>query len=182
MRMRPSTWSPAGSRVRSRASAWNCCAGFVAADPAANHLVAPLGAFTLLNLAAEGASVPCGQPLEAQHSVLHVEPLDRPSLRRALHTLQGCFVDREDGQIDVACSVWLAKDLAPVADFVAAGHDGYSARIANLDFGDPKAADTINQWAADGTHGAIAAALHELNPDTADAADGGDELHCNLGA
>jgi serine protease inhibitor len=134
----------------------------VAADPAANHLVAPLGAFTLLNLAAEGASAPLLQQLNA---VLHVEPLDRPSLRRALRTLQGCF-DRDAAQIDVACSVWVANGLALSPEFVAAGRDGYGATVANLDFGDPKAVDTINQWAADGTDGAIPAALQHVDPDT----------------
>jgi serpin B len=134
----------------------------VAADPAANHLVAPLGAFTMLNLLSEGASEPAREKIGA---VLHVQALDRASLRRALETLRQSLTSREFATIDVACALWSSQGFAPSPAFLAAARDGYGATVGNLDFADPGALKTINAWAAASTREAIPSALHELSAD-----------------
>lgn len=134
----------------------------VASDPAANHLVAPLGAFLMLNLAAEGASPGLRDRLAA---VLRVQALDRPSVQRAIGTLRERVVAREEAILDVACSVWLAKGLEPAPEFGAAALAGYDAAVAQLDFADPASAKVIDNWAAASTHGTIPAVAHALGPD-----------------
>ena len=135
---------------------------FVSAEPSANHLVAPLGAFVALNLAAEGASPPVRAQLDA---VLHVQDLDRPSLRRALGTLRASLLGCRSAQIDVASSIWLGKDLEASPDFVTVAVAGYGATVSRLDFTSPEAVTTINAWAAAGTRGAIPQAIHAVAPD-----------------
>lgn len=135
----------------------------VAADPAGNHLVAPLGVFTLLNLLAEGADAAAREKLAA---ALHVQALDRPSLQRALGTLRESLASREFAQIGVSCSLWLGKDFAAAPDFLAVARDGYDARVADLDFSGEGAAQAIDDWVSGSTHGAIPAVVTEVGPDT----------------
>ncbi len=133
----------------------------VADDPAANHIVAPLGTFINLCLAAEVANAPLRERLDA---VLRVRDLDRPSLRRAIGTLRASFAARESAEIDIACAAWLRPDLQPAAGFVAMAGDGYGASVSHLDFAGAEALETINVWAEAATRGAIPRALPDLDP------------------
>lgn len=133
----------------------------VAQDPSSNHLVAPLGAFSLLNLVAEGASAPLRDRLDA---LLHVQALDRVSLRRALGTLHQSLATRGEASIDVALSVWLAEGATPSPEFVTVARDGYGATVASVDPSGPGAIAAINEWAETATDGAIPSVLDVMPP------------------
>src|SRR5205823_7239972 len=63
--------------------------------------------------------------------------------------------NRDDLQLAIANSVWTDKAFPLRESFVSSVERSYEARAASLDFGDPSAAATINNWVSEKTNGRI---------------------------
>jgi serpin B len=61
-------------------------------------------------------------------------------------------------QFAIANSIWVRTGITPSLNFIQQIKDYYAGEVANLDFSRPDAANAINNWVHDKTHGKI----HEL--------------------
>jgi serine protease inhibitor len=57
--------------------------------------------------------------------------------------------------MEIANSIWYRAGLTVLAEFVSAVESSFNAVVTALDFSAPGAADTINTWVSDKTHGKI---------------------------
>ncbi|MBK6963305.1 MAG: serpin family protein [Bacteroidales bacterium] len=68
-------------------------------------------------------------------------------------------------QLALANAVWYRQDFQVKSPFLAQLTDAYDARSEALDFANPTALTTINNWASDNTNGKITKVLEQIEPD-----------------
>lgn len=68
-------------------------------------------------------------------------------------------------ELAIASSLWARQGLALDPDFVRRCASSYDAEVANLDFADPRAADTINRWVAQHTRHKIDRIVDQVGGD-----------------
>jgi serpin B len=57
--------------------------------------------------------------------------------------------------LEIANSIWYKQGYTVLPDFISINRQFYNAEVDSLDFGDPSAANTINDWVNGQTHGKI---------------------------
>lgn len=121
--------------------------------PAENLLISPASLSAALSMTYNGAA---GETAAAMAEALCLEGLSLEELNRAHAALWAALMNA-DPQVtfEAANSLWARLGIPFLPDFMARNREFYAAKVANLDFGDPQAADTINAWVNDRTHGKI---------------------------
>ena len=79
---------------------------------------------------------------------------------REVNQANAAFMSMQDGldpgiQLAIANSIWTRNDIEPAPEFVHRIMDYYAGEVASVDFSDPGAAGTINEWVAGKTNGKI---------------------------
>lgn len=125
----------------------------VASHPDENLCISPLSVAIALGMTYNGAR---GTTKEAMDSVLGLTGLDIVSVNQAYQSL----IDLLQGMdphvtFELANSIWYLENFPISRDFVDLNREYFRARVAALDFGAPEAANTINNWITDNTHGRI---------------------------
>jgi serine protease inhibitor len=67
----------------------------------------------------------------------------------------------------LANSLWCKKGLQFKPEFIGTLNQFYKAEVADLDFADPRATETINQWVSDATQGTIRDIVDRIDPGSA---------------
>jgi serpin B len=121
--------------------------------PERNLVISPLSVAMALAMTYNGAG---GGTREAMQQTLQLYGMTDEEVNESFGDLIG-LLTHLDGDItaSIANSVWLRQGF-PVNDtFLQVNHDNFDARVADLDFSDAGAADTINAWVAEQTHDKI---------------------------
>ena len=71
-----------------------------------------------------------------------------------------------DATLNIANSLWLKEGYPFLEDFVTRTEDYYLAKVTEMDFTDPKAADEINQWVKQKTNGKIEEMIENIEANT----------------
>ena len=123
--------------------------------PAENLLISPASLAAALAMTYNGAA---GDTARAMAEVLGLEGLRLDEINRAHAALWAALVGA-DPQVtfEAANSLWARLGIPFLPDFMQRCREFYSAEVANLDFDDPHAPDTINAWVNNQTHGKISA-------------------------
>ena len=131
-------------------------------DGARTAVVSPLSVEAVLAMAGYGASA------SFRHAVrrLFVEGAGdwKPACRLAA-VLNAAAAD-EDVELNAANGAFAARALDMFPAFRAALEDRFGARVARLDFSQPRAIETINAWVETKTSGMIPRLLANLPPET----------------
>ncbi len=130
-----------------------------------NIVLSPLSAKLALAMTYNGAS---GETKEAMAKVLDLEGMSLEEVNEQLGNLIASL--RQDDEallIEIANSLWANQDYELSGDFAGRCRESYDAEIANLDFSDPEAPDTINAWVKEKTHEKISKIVNKLDPDLA---------------
>jgi serine protease inhibitor len=124
-----------------------------AAKPDSNVVVSPASAAFALSMAYDGAAGETAtQMAAALGSGTTPDEVDAANER-----LVSSLLDQHDVTLEMANSVWFdAIRRDPLPSFVSRVERAYRARAASLDFDDPDAAGTINDFVSSATHGKIA--------------------------
>jgi serine protease inhibitor len=69
-----------------------------------------------------------------------------------------------DVNVQIANSLWSRKGVALNRDFTKTNQDFYGAKVTELDFKNPKAPDTINEWVNKNTNGKIPRMIESIDP------------------
>ena len=138
---------------KSNAFAWTFLPAMMAADPDANVLVSPLSASMALGMALNGAR---GTTYEQMQATLGFEDLALDTINNGY---RGLMIDlpAADSLVStqIANSAWHRNGFEVNQNFLDKVRAFFDAEVAGLDFSDPSAADTMNQWVSDKTNGRI---------------------------
>lgn len=128
-------------------------AQLAAHQPGANLFISPPSIATALAMAYNGAR---GTTAQAMAAALGISGMSAGQVNQQiaalLATLQGLD---PHVQLTIADSLWARQGIAFNPAFVDALTSFYQARATILDFQDPRAAATINEWVDQATHGKI---------------------------
>ena len=138
---------------KSNVFAWKLLPATMAADPQANVLVSPLSASMALGMALNGAG---GTTYEQMQATLGFEGSPLDTINLGYHGLMAHLPAADSAvSTQIANSAWHRDGFALEQDFLNAVRAFFDAEIAGLDFSNPAAADTINQWVSEKTGGRI---------------------------
>lgn len=122
------------------------------AVPDKNVFISPIGLGIALSMAAEGAN---GDTLQQMLRALQLDatPPDLTGANKAL--LDHLSQLNSKVKLEIANSLWTAKDAAIKPAYETLLQQSYQAKATSVDFKDPAAAQEINRWVNDHTHGKI---------------------------
>jgi serpin B len=124
-----------------------------AAKGTGNLLISPLSIATCLDMAYAGAA---GETKAAMARALGVSELQLSELNTANAALKQNLEGSDPGiEVAIANSLWAKQGLDFKPEFMAMARQSYSAKVTTLDFADPAAAATINDWVKQNTRGKI---------------------------
>lgn len=68
-------------------------------------------------------------------------------------------------ELNIANSLWAGEGIKFRSEFIKRNEDFYTAKVTTLDFMDPKAPDTINEWVRENTRGKIGKIIDKISCD-----------------
>ncbi|HEX5437190.1 MAG TPA: serpin family protein [Gemmatimonadaceae bacterium] len=125
-----------------------------------NIFISPLSASMALGMTMNGAA---GSTLDAMRTTLGFGAMSvaaaDSSYRSLIDLLRGL-----DPSVDfrIANSIWYRQEFAIEQSFLDAGKTYFDAAITGLDFDDPSAATTINDWVNESTDGKISRIVDQI--------------------
>lgn len=118
-----------------------------------NIMVSPISMAMALHMTYNGA---VAGTKEDMAKALQITGIDLDALnQKNRDLLQRLKAADSKVKLEIANSLWLREDIAFNQDFLKRNKDYYSAGAYNLDFANPGAADTINNWVEENTKGLI---------------------------
>lgn len=128
-----------------------------------NILVSPMGLGMVLAMTYNGAA---GETAQEMAEVLELEGVDPDEVNSAYASLMhGLPVSADDLRLDIANSLWAARETPFKQDFLENSRVSYRAAIENLDLSAPDAPDIINAWIEEQTGGKIGTVIDKIDRD-----------------
>jgi serpin B len=134
----------------------------LAEKDAGNVFVSPLSATILLAMVASAAQ---GETRAAMLKALALDPTVDPGPEIGV-TIARLAQSDANAQLELAQAVWIQNGLVLSPAYVRKLRESYRAQLANVDFTQPAAVDTINRWVDSATHHKIARIVDSLDPTT----------------
>jgi len=129
-------------------------------DAGQNVFLSPANVAIALAMTANGAR---GETLQSMLSALNLNTLDLETVNSNFAALQALLVRDEPGAtIAIANALWARAGVAFNADFLQRTQRFYDARIEALDFDQPDAPKTINEWVRRQTNDKIPAVVERI--------------------
>ena len=127
-----------------------------------NIFISPLSVSIALAMTLNGAA---GETEQAMTQALQLHGLDSESINAGYAQLrQALQAPDPEGALIIANSLWAAQGVPFKQDFLQRNTQFFGAEISTLDFNDPSALQTINQWVNTQTNGKIPKILEEIKP------------------
>jgi serine protease inhibitor len=129
-------------------------------DAGQNVFLSPANVAVALAMTANGAR---GETLRSMLSALNLATLDLETVNSNFAALQALLVRDEPGAtIAIANALWARAGIAFNADFLQRTQRFYDARVEALDFDQPDAPKTINEWVRRQTNDKIPAIVERI--------------------
>lgn len=133
------------------------------AQPDENVVISPSSVAIALSMAYNGAN---GETQKAMADALALQGMGLGDLNQANADLENLLENADPAvQVAIANSLWARQDVTFNSDFLQRNQDFYNAEIATLDFTNPAAVGTINDWVSQKTEGKIPQIINEIDPD-----------------
>ncbi|MGD0813783.1 MAG: serpin family protein [Verrucomicrobiota bacterium] len=122
-------------------------------QPGANVFISPFGAFTVLQMACNGAG---GETKQEIQRVLGTASL----LPEVVNGTSRDFDNSLNGRgtniiLNAANAIWYRRGTAVNPGFISCNQQFFSATVDGLDFDDPRSVGIMNAWVSEKTHGKI---------------------------
>ena len=128
-----------------------------------NLFISPLSVSINLAMLLNGA---VGETEQAMTKALQLQGLDSESINVGYAQLrQALEAPDPEGALIIANSLWANQDVPFKQGFLQRNTQFFGAEISTLDFNDPSALQTINQWVNSNTNGKIPRILEKIEPD-----------------
>ena len=129
-----------------------------------NIFISPLSISIALTMTYNGA---VGQTERAMAKVLEIDGLDLSTINNSNKALRNSLETADPNvEISIANSLWSRQGIELNPNFLERNQQFFEAEIAALDFSDPQAIKTINQWVETNTNGKIEEIVREISPAT----------------
>ncbi|KKR80263.1 MAG: Proteinase inhibitor I4 serpin [Candidatus Daviesbacteria bacterium GW2011_GWA1_41_61] len=126
----------------------------VKVDSLKNIFISPSGISLALSMVYQGA---LDQTKDALTQTLNIQDIFKEDLNKNNQDLLNILKSTDPKvEISVANSIWGKKDIKFNQDFIDTNQKYYQAQVKNLDFTQPNAAATINNWVKENTKNKIA--------------------------
>jgi serpin B len=107
-----------------------------------------------------------GTTRQAMSQTLELEGMSLEEVNSAFAALKSALAPNDPKvQLKIANSLWARRELTLNPAFVARNEKNFGAEIANLDFSDPAATNTINSWVTKNTEGKIQKIVEQIKDD-----------------
>ncbi len=136
-----------------------------AAEKEKNLFISPSSIITALAMTYNGAD---GETRSAMEQTLQLEGMSMDEVNAAFADLL-TILQNPDPKVELtaANSLWAREGVDFEEDFLQRNRDYFQAEVAELDFENPDAAETINNWVSDKTRNKIDGIVEPpINPDT----------------
>ncbi len=131
-------------------------------SPDSNIFISPLSISLALGMTYNGAA---GETKNAMRSTLGFENLTDNQINANYASLISLLRNKDTKVImDIANSIWIREGFPVQPEFMDVNKKYFYARVANLDFSLPEAAETINSWVSDNTNGKIDKIVQDIDP------------------
>src|SRR5207244_7806591 len=131
-------------------------------DPHRNVFISPSSVAIALAMTYNGARDGTQQ---AMATTLGLQGMSLDEVNRAHRTLREALTHPDPHvQLAVADALFERKGITLNPDFVRRNETFYRARVAALDFRDPRAPAIINGWVSSQTHGKIRKLIDRIDP------------------
>ena len=121
--------------------------------PRQNVFISPLSIFAALAMTESGAG---GATRDAMRQALAVPPgLSDDQLRGSASALLKVLQAQRGAELSIANGLWSDSSMPMSPDFVKRCKTSYQADVTTLDFQQPSAANEIEKWVKEKTHGKI---------------------------
>jgi serpin B len=129
-----------------------------------NIFISPFSISVALAMTLNGAS---GETEQAMTDTLQLQGLDSASINTGYAGLRQILLTSDPKvTLTIANSLWARKGSPFKQDFLQRNTQFFGAEISTLDFNDPSASKTINQWVDTNTNGKIQKIIDKIGPDT----------------
>lgn len=133
-------------------------------DAGKNLFMSPASVSFALAMTYNGAA---GDTQQAMAQTLGFGAMSRDEVNQAYDILRLTLANpTPDIRLGIANSLWARKDAAFRPDFLARDRQYYGAELSLLDFSDPSAPATINDWVKRQTEGRIDKVVDKIDPIT----------------
>jgi serine protease inhibitor len=123
------------------------------ATPDSNVIMSPASVSMALGMTLNGAA---GTTEEAMKATLEFDGMSMLDINQSYRDLIDLLTGLDESvQFEIANSIWYRLDKTFEQDFFDACSTYFDAQVAEIDFSSPNAADIINAWVSDKTHGRI---------------------------
>lgn len=128
-----------------------------------NKIISPLSIYLALSMVYNGADHATKDSIE---KVLQLKGIDINSLNAVCNTLISSLPGEDNKvRLDIANSIWYRKNsYQPFTSFLNLIRNDYQATVSGLNFDDPNAVNTINNWVSEKTNGKISTVLQSISP------------------
>jgi serpin B len=161
---------PAGDKFDSRLASANTRFGFnlfaeiAKQSTGQNIFISPASVSLCLAMAYNGAET---ETKQAMARALEVQGLSLNEMNSAYADLKAALENPDPKvQLQIANSLWARSGLAFKPDFIQRTKQFFGAEVTDLNFNDPGAPATINQWVSDKTKGKIVKIVDSISPDS----------------
>jgi serine protease inhibitor len=128
-----------------------------------NTFVSPASVMLALAMTYNGAA---GTTRQAMARTLELEGMTLEEVNSAFANLKSALAPSDPKvQLKIANSLWAKREFPLNPAFVERNEKNFGAEIANLDFSDPAATDTINSWVTKNTEGKIQKIIERIKPE-----------------
>ncbi|PKL75952.1 MAG: proteinase inhibitor I4 serpin [Candidatus Melainabacteria bacterium HGW-Melainabacteria-1] len=130
--------------------------------PQANHFMSPLSLSIALSMLYNGAS---GETQQEMAQAMQLQGMNLAELNQGNLVLRKRLANPGAGvEILIANALWGQQGITFQPDFLRDNLSFYNAQLTALDFAQPAAVKTINQWASDNTKGKIPKVVEQIDP------------------
>ncbi|NES94412.1 MAG: serpin family protein [Desertifilum sp. SIO1I2] len=128
-----------------------------------NIFISPSSIAIALSMAYNGAT---GDTQQAMAQALEIQGLSLSEVNQAYADFK-TVIEKADPQVQlqIANSLWARQGITFNPQFLQNNRQFYRAQVTDLDFQDPAATRTINNWVKENTNGKINQILDRLRPD-----------------
>ncbi len=128
-----------------------------------NVFISPFSVSMVLGMALNGAK---GETYAAIRNTLGFTNISEQSVNQTYGYLYDALQQLDSSvTLEIANSVWCKQGLTFLPQFLSLNKTYFDAEIRTLNFADPQAVLTINQWIASATHNKIKHVIRSIPPD-----------------
>jgi len=118
-----------------------------------NIFIAPLSVSYALGMTLNGAN---GETYDAMLNTLELNGLSQSEINQSFKSLMQLLTSIDPKvNFQIANSIWYTNDLTVKDEFVSVNKNYFNASVRGMDFNNPLAAKTINNWVSESTNGKI---------------------------